>query len=85
MNILRAIKTIVNRLPIVDATSFEGDYFTEYNDSMLITYLATLTEGEAALNELVDKFNVRQGIFFFFFFLLLLSIGRGVKEGRKRR
>ncbi len=30
----------------------------ELNDSMLVTYMSSLTESEGLLNDLVDKYNV---------------------------
>jgi COP9 signalosome complex subunit 6 len=36
----------------------------EYNDALLVTYLASITKGTSLTNELVDRYNVaydRQG------------------------
>eukprot|EP00742_Colponemidia_sp_Colp-10_P002584 GILJ01002760.1.p1 GENE.GILJ01002760.1~~GILJ01002760.1.p1 ORF type:complete len:303 (+),score=34.47 GILJ01002760.1:47-955(+) len=55
--ILRQVASICNRLPALDSLRFKEEYFHEYNDSLLVTYLATLTKGTNAINDLVDKFN----------------------------
>lgn len=32
--------------------------FQEYNDALLMVYLACMTKGTASINELADKFNI---------------------------
>ncbi|KAK8483679.1 hypothetical protein V6N11_061661 [Hibiscus sabdariffa] len=36
---------------------FQDDFLMEYNDTLLITYLAMFTNCSSTMNELVDKFN----------------------------
>lgn len=63
-NILRQIYGLCNLLPAIDTQSFKEDFLKEYNDVLLVTYLAGITRGTSAINELVDKFNTafeRQG------------------------
>jgi len=62
--ILRDLKGLCNRLPTMDTSDFKQDFLVEYNDAILVAYLATLTKGEAQINEVMDKFNLthaRQG------------------------
>jgi COP9 signalosome complex subunit 6 len=68
--ILRQIKGMVNRLPAANAVDFKENFVSEYNDALLVTYLATITKSANIVNEVVDKFNVafaqrRRGPMFF--------------------
>jgi len=65
--LLRACASMCNRLPgsaqdmahIDNIPSSETKKTTlEYNESLLIAYLASMTKGANAINELVEKFNV---------------------------
>jgi len=53
--ILRRISCLCNALPIADNPQFEQDFGKEYNDTMLITYLAALTKGAAFVDDLSKK------------------------------
>jgi len=55
--VLRAIKGMVNRLPTMSSSDFKEDLLSEYNDALLVTYLATVTKSTSMVNEVVDKFN----------------------------
>ncbi|KAI8921061.1 COP9 signalosome complex subunit 6-like protein [Powellomyces hirtus] len=57
-NIMRQISSLCNRLPTVDNPEFREEFLTDYNDVLLMSYLATITKGANALNDLVDNFNV---------------------------
>jgi len=56
--LLRKIATLCNQLPAIDTPAFSRDFINEYNDALMITYLAAITKGESSINELIDKFNV---------------------------
>uniref|UniRef100_A0A6A7G6W6 COP9 signalosome complex subunit 6 n=1 Tax=Hirondellea gigas TaxID=1518452 RepID=A0A6A7G6W6_9CRUS len=56
--ILRAIKTVCNRLPTMDSPKFKHDFLREYTDALLITYLASMTKGTHQMNQLVEKFSL---------------------------
>eukprot|EP01083_Nonionella_stella_P066437 174962_1 len=56
-NLLRAIKTVCNRLPTMNSEKFKHDFLSEYNDALLITYLASLTKGANKMNNLAAKFT----------------------------
>lgn len=56
--ILRQTASLCNILPAIDTQVFQEDFLKEYNDVLLVTYLAGITKGTSALNELVDKYNI---------------------------
>jgi len=60
-SILRAIKGLCNRLPAASAGDFRDGFLSEYNDSLLVSYLATITKSTALVNDVVDKFNTTFG------------------------
>jgi COP9 signalosome complex subunit 6 len=57
-NLLRQIKGICNRLPTMDSTQFEEDFLNEYNDALLVTYLATVTRSSDAMSQVISKFEL---------------------------
>mmetsp|Transcript_22647 Transcript_22647/g.43269 ORF Transcript_22647/g.43269 Transcript_22647/m.43269 type:complete len:299 (-) Transcript_22647:579-1475(-) len=56
--LLRQIASLTRQLPAVDTERFREDFLTEYNDALLMVYLACMTKGTASINELADKFNI---------------------------
>jgi len=56
--ILRKIKALCHRLPTMNAPAFKDDLFQEYNDSVLVAYLAAITQSQSIMNELVEKHNI---------------------------
>ena len=54
---LRQVNSLVHRLPAVDSPQFTNDYINELNETLMITYMATMTKGTNQLNDVVDKFN----------------------------
>ncbi|CAK9275875.1 unnamed protein product [Sphagnum jensenii] len=56
-SLLRQVSSLVRRLPAIDSSRFQDDFLMEYNDTLLMTYLATITKCSSTMNELVDKFN----------------------------
>mmetsp|Transcript_3729 Transcript_3729/g.13352 ORF Transcript_3729/g.13352 Transcript_3729/m.13352 type:complete len:331 (-) Transcript_3729:984-1976(-) len=56
--LLRDISSLTRRLPAMNSDQFQQDFLTDYNDTLLVTYLASITKGTSAVNELVEKFNV---------------------------
>jgi len=55
--LLRRISSLCASLPASDSAAFKSDFMTEYNDTLLVTYLASITKGSNNINELIDKFN----------------------------
>lgn len=63
--ILRDIKSLVHRLPVMDNPKFQFDYAVQCNDVTLMTYLGSITKGCNTVNQFVNKFNTlydRQGM-----------------------
>ncbi|XP_027329149.1 COP9 signalosome complex subunit 6a-like isoform X3 [Abrus precatorius] len=56
-SLLRQVSSLLRRLPAIESGKFQDDFLMEYNDTLLISYLAMLTNCSSAMNELVDKFN----------------------------
>jgi len=55
--LMRRIASLCHQLPAIDTPGFKLDFLNEYNDALLITYLASITKGTNATNDLIDKFN----------------------------
>ncbi|EFX74250.1 hypothetical protein DAPPUDRAFT_307349 [Daphnia pulex] len=63
--VLREAKSLTHRLPVLNSEIFQEEYYTQYNDVLLQTYLASITKACHDLHQFVTKFNVlcdRQGI-----------------------
>jgi len=60
-DILRQIKGLTKRLPTMESSEFKEEFLNEYNDALLVTYLATITQGLNSINDVVDKFNITVG------------------------
>ncbi|KAK3427403.1 hypothetical protein EUGRSUZ_F03640 [Eucalyptus grandis] len=56
-SLLRQVSSLLRRLPAIESGKFQDDFLMEYNDTLLITYLAMLTNCSSTMNELIDKFN----------------------------
>jgi COP9 signalosome complex subunit 6 len=54
---LRQIKGLCNRLPVMDSREFQSDFMAEYNDMLLVTYLASMTKGHGQIAATLEKFN----------------------------
>lgn len=55
--LLREIRGLCNRLPTMDTDSFKKDYMREMNDSLLLTYLASITKNTATAQQVVSNFS----------------------------
>ncbi|EKX46689.1 hypothetical protein GUITHDRAFT_70458 [Guillardia theta CCMP2712] len=53
--LLRQVASLCQRLPATDTPDFKEDLLQLHNDTMLVTYLATMTKGTNSINELIDK------------------------------
>ncbi|KAI8090059.1 maintenance of mitochondrial structure and function-domain-containing protein [Halteromyces radiatus] len=60
-DILRQISSICSRSPVIDQSIFDDQFSREYNDVLLVGYLASITKGINTINDLVDKFNLAHG------------------------
>jgi len=56
--ILRHINALCQELPAISTDKFKEDFLTEYNDALLVTYLAAITKTSNAINEMIEKFNI---------------------------
>jgi len=56
--LLRQIASLCNQLPAIETPKFKDEYLREYNDGLLVNYLAHITKGCNSINELVDKYNI---------------------------
>ncbi|CAI5726239.1 hypothetical protein KXD40_001942 [Peronospora effusa] len=59
-NLLRHISSICNQLPVMKSEHFNAAFTQEYNDALLVSYLATLTKGATNANIVVDRFTATQ-------------------------
>ncbi|KAL6661707.1 hypothetical protein ACP70R_001091 [Stipagrostis hirtigluma subsp. patula] len=56
-SLLRQVSSLVRRLPAMESQKFQDDFLMEYNDTLLMTYLAMFTNCSSTMNELVEKIN----------------------------
>ncbi|CAH2069769.1 unnamed protein product [Thlaspi arvense] len=56
-SLLRQVSSLLRRLPAMASERFQDDFLMEYNDKLLITYLAMVTNCSSTMNEMIDKFN----------------------------
>lgn len=57
-DILRNIFNLCHRLPIINSSKFNEDFFIQINDSALMTYLGVITRCSNTMNQYVNKFNL---------------------------
>mmetsp|Transcript_129 Transcript_129/g.267 ORF Transcript_129/g.267 Transcript_129/m.267 type:complete len:195 (-) Transcript_129:26-610(-) len=55
---LRMCRSLSMRLPAISSPEYTQQFQNEYNDTLLLTYLSTLTKGADTTHELIDKFNL---------------------------
>lgn len=55
--IMRQIASLCHRMPTLDTGSFQKEHMSEYNDAVLLAYLANVTRATHTLNDVVDRFN----------------------------
>jgi COP9 signalosome complex subunit 6 len=55
--ILRQVKGLCSRLPTMNSDEFKQNFLKDYNDNLLVTYLAHVTKGNAAVANVVHKCN----------------------------
>lgn len=55
---LRAVRSLLSRLPVVEAPGFDAETMRETNDVLLMAFLATLTKSCAAMNDAIDRVGV---------------------------
>ncbi|KAI8344278.1 maintenance of mitochondrial structure and function-domain-containing protein [Chlamydoabsidia padenii] len=60
-DILRQISSLCLRSPVTDQAAFDDQFTREYDDVLLVGYLASITKGINTVDDLVDKFNLTYG------------------------
>ncbi|KAI7898943.1 COP9 signalosome complex subunit 6-like protein [Cokeromyces recurvatus] len=60
-DILRQISSLCKRSTVLEKKAFDEQFTTEYNDVLLVAYLASITKGLNTVNDLIDKFNLVNG------------------------
>lgn len=68
--LLRQIKALCAKLPAMDTPAYHEEFLQDYNNTLLVTYLGSITKGMGSINELIDKYSSafdkhsrRRGIF----------------------
>jgi len=56
-SIIRDIQNVTHQLPAIKSNEFKVEFLAEYNDALLITYMASITKSSIAVLEMLDKFN----------------------------
>ena len=59
--LLREIAALLRQLPAADPATFEREYLTEVNDTLLMSYLTAMTKGTAQVGALAEKLNSVHG------------------------
>ncbi|XP_078163173.1 COP9 signalosome subunit 6A [Carex rostrata] len=57
-SLLRQVLSLLRRLPAIESEKFQDEFLMEFNDTLLMTYLAMFTNCTGTMNDVVDKFNV---------------------------
>lgn len=55
--ILRELYSLTHRLPVMQSSKFNAEFYTQCNDVALITYLGSITKCCNNMNQFVNKFN----------------------------
>lgn len=56
--LLRKVAAICHMLPAESSDDFEAEFHAEYNDALLMTYLATMTKSIDHMNEVIHKLEL---------------------------
>lgn len=56
--ILREAYSLCHRLPVLNTLKFREEFYDQYNDVSLITYMGVLTKLCSTMNQFVNKFNM---------------------------
>ncbi|CAH8275281.1 unnamed protein product [Arabidopsis lyrata] len=55
--LFRQVSSLLRSLPAAESEKFHENFLMEYNDKLLMSYLAMITNCTSNMNEVVDKFN----------------------------
>ncbi|KYR01770.1 Mov34/MPN/PAD-1 family protein [Tieghemostelium lacteum] len=56
--ILRQVASLCNQLPTISTQEFNNQFLQEYNDVLLVTYLASITRDSTLINDAIDKYLI---------------------------
>ncbi|KAF3331052.1 COP9 signalosome complex subunit 6a [Carex littledalei] len=57
-SLLRQVLSLLRRLPTIESEKFQDEFLMEFNDTLLMTYLAMFTNCTGTMNDVVEKFNI---------------------------
>ncbi|KAJ4811123.1 hypothetical protein LUZ62_023689 [Rhynchospora pubera] len=57
-SLLRQVLSLLRRLPAIESEKFQDEFLMEFNDTLLMTYLAMFTNCTGTMNDVVEKFNI---------------------------
>jgi COP9 signalosome complex subunit 6 len=55
--LLREIQGMCNRIPVASSRIFTNEFFNEYSEALLVSYMSTMTKGTNIASELVEKLD----------------------------
>ena len=55
--LVRQAVSLCNQLPLMESEALKGELLTESNDTMLVSYLASITKCSSQLNEVMSKYS----------------------------
>lgn len=55
--VLRQIKSLCAKLPAIDTPRYHEEFMQDYNNTLLVSYLGSITKGMGSINDLIDKYN----------------------------
>lgn len=55
--LLRQIKSLCTQLPALDSPAFREEFLQDHANTLLVTYLGTITKGTSVISEVIDKFS----------------------------
>ena len=55
--LMRQIKSLCTQLPALDSPAFRDEFLQDHANTLLITYLGTITKGTGTISEVIDKFS----------------------------
>ena len=54
---MRELQSMCNRIPVASSRVFTNEFYKEYSEAFLVSYMSTLTKGTNVASELVEKLD----------------------------
>ena len=54
---MRQLQSMCNRIPVASSRVFTNEFYKEYSEAFLVSYMSTLTKGTNVASELVEKLD----------------------------